>query len=76
MQKKLPTTCSTGNSSCGGPGLCPGIALLIAYAVGSSVTVITGLSWLGWTIGIPLGLGLITGAWRYVPKIGRKRTGI
>ncbi len=61
-----PATCS--DSSCGGSGLCPGIALFIAYAVGGGLALLTGLHWLGWAVGIPLALILITGAWRFVPK--------
>jgi hypothetical protein len=61
-----PATCPTG--SCGGPGLCPGIALFIAYAVGAGLTLLTGIHWLGWAVGVPLALILITGAWRLLPK--------
>ena len=53
---------------CGGPGLCPGIALFIAWGVGMSLTSLTGLQWLGWSVGIPLGLILITGAWKWLAK--------
>ncbi len=59
-------SCSTGG--CGGPGLCPGIALLLAYGVGGGIAWITGLNWLGWTIGLPLAIILITGAWRFLPS--------
>jgi hypothetical protein len=67
----VPTTksgksCPTGG--CGGPGLCPGIALMIAYLVGGSIVFLTGLTWLGWAVGVPLGIVLITGAWRYLPR--------
>lgn len=58
-------SCSTGG--CGGPGLCPGIALLIAYVAGSSITLLTGLTWLGWVVGVPTALILLTGAWRFLP---------
>lgn len=62
-------TCSTGSSgSCGGPGLCPGIALFISYAVGGGLAMLTGIHWLGWAVGVPLALILITGAWRFLPK--------
>lgn len=57
--------CATGG--CGGPGLCPGIALLLAYAVGGGTALLSGLPWLGWTVGIPTALILITGAWRFLP---------
>lgn len=59
-------SCATG--SCGGPGLCPGIALFIAWATGGGVAMLTGLQWLGWAVGIPLALILITGAWRWLPR--------
>lgn len=55
--------CSTGG--CGGPGLCPGVALLFAYAAGGGIALLTGLNWLGWAVGILLALILITGAWRF-----------
>lgn len=65
-----PDTC-TGKScptgSCGGPGLCPGIALFIAWGAGIGITMLSGLEWLGWAVGIPLALILITGAWRWLP---------
>lgn len=61
-----PQSCSTG--SCGGPGLCPGVALFLAYVLGGGITLLTGLTWLGWSIGVPTALILITGAWRYLPK--------
>lgn len=67
---KLPDTSSDkchASGSCGGPGLCPGIALFIAFIVGSAITVLTGLEWLGWSIGVPLALILFTGAWRWLP---------
>ena len=59
-------SCTTG--SCGGPGLCPGIAIFIAWAAGIGITTLTGLAWLGWVIGVPLALILITGAWRWLPN--------
>jgi len=67
-------SCSTDRAacgSCGGPGLCPGIALLAAYAVGAGIVFLTGLEWLGWAVGVPLGLVLLTGAWRFFPR-GKK----
>jgi len=63
---KATEQCSIGG--CGGPGLCPGVAVLLAYLVGGSITLLTGLTWLGWTIGVPLAIILITGAWRLLPK--------
>ena len=56
--------CSTGG--CGGPGLCPGVALLIAYVAGGGIALLTGIQWLGWAVGVPLALILITGAWRFL----------
>ena len=58
-------SCATGG--CGGPGLCPGVALFLAYVIGAGVTLLTGLTWLGWTVGIPIALILLTGAWRFLP---------
>lgn len=58
-------SCATG--TCGGPGLCPGIAIFIAWAAGNGIAALTGLTWLGWAVGILLGLVLITGAWRWLP---------
>lgn len=49
---------------CGGPGLCPGIAIMIAWIVGAGVLLVTGQQWLAWAIGVPLALILITGVWR------------
>jgi|GEM_PF-1181837 len=62
---RVNASCPTGG--CGGPGLCPGIALLLAYLVGGGVTLLTGLHWFGWAVGLPLALILITGAWRFLP---------
>ena len=59
-------SCAMGG--CGGPGLCPGIALFIAYAVGAGLTFLTGLVWLGWLVGVPLAIVLITGAWKLIPS--------
>lgn len=57
--------CTTGG--CGGPGLCPAIALFIAWTAGIGIATLTGLEWLGWAIGIPLILILLTGAWHRLP---------
>lgn len=68
---KGTTSCPTEgcqSGGCGGPGLCPGVALLLGYVVGSAVTLLSGLVWLGWVVGLPLTLILVTGAWRYLPK--------
>lgn len=58
-------SCATG--TCGGPGICPGIAIFIAWALGIGTTTLTGIAWLGWAIGIPLAFILLTGAWRWLP---------
>ncbi|NBB78904.1 MAG: hypothetical protein GVY36_05585 [Verrucomicrobia bacterium] len=57
-------SCQTGR--CDGPGLCPGVALLLAYLVGGGIALLTGLKWLGWAVGLPLALVLISGAWRFL----------
>jgi membrane protein implicated in regulation of membrane protease activity len=69
---RMNASCPTGG--CGGPGLCPGIALLLAYLVGGGVTWLPGLEWLGWVVGLPLALILITGAWRFLPARKVSRT--
>jgi|GEM_PF-1573258 len=66
LAAKTGKNCSTGG--CGGPGLCPGIALMLAYLVGAGIVWLTGLTWLGWAVGIPLAIVLLTGAWRYLPR--------
>ena len=63
-QNTSPNTCPTGG--CGGPGLCPGVALLLAYVAGSGIAWLTGLQWLGWALGVPVAIILITGAWRFL----------
>lgn len=60
----VKNSCPTGG--CGGPGLCPGVALLLAYVAGSGLALLTGLQWLGWVVGIALAFILITGAWRFL----------
>ncbi|MFU8848969.1 MAG: hypothetical protein ACNA77_09680 [Opitutales bacterium] len=60
-------SCASGGG-CGGPGLCPGVAILLAYLLGMGITFLSGLQWLGWVVGISVGLILITGAWRFLPK--------
>ncbi|MFP4204131.1 MAG: hypothetical protein ACLFS4_07345 [Opitutales bacterium] len=64
--------CST--SGCGGPGLCPGTALLLAYLAGGGIALLTGLNWLGWAVGVPLAVVLITGAWRFLPARNASKT--
>ncbi len=46
----------------------PGFGFLAAYAVGAGIVYLTGFEWLGWAVGIPLGLVLLTGAWRFLPR--------
>jgi len=77
----MKTTPETGNAactdescaagSCGGPGLCPGVAIFLAYAAGGGIAALTGLHWLGWAVGVPLAFVLLTGVWRWLP--GRRR---
>ena len=59
-------SCTSG--TCGGPGLCPGIAVAIAWAAGIGINALTGLAWPGWAVGVPLALILATGAWRWLPN--------
>ena len=71
IDSSSPASCSSDScptGSCGGAGLCPGIALFIVYAGGGGLAMLTGLHWLGWAVGVPLALILITGAWRFIPK--------
>ena len=62
--EKLKPSCAGG---CGGPGLCPGVALMIAWGVGFALMTLTGREWIGWSVGIPLALILISGAWKWFP---------
>jgi hypothetical protein len=39
---------------------------MLAYLAGAGVTLLTGLNWLGWAVGVPVGLILVTGAWRFL----------
>ena len=59
-------SCASG--TCGGQGLCPGIALMISWGVGLLLTSLSGREWIGWTVAIPLGLILLTGAWKWLPR--------
>lgn len=65
-------SCTT--ASCGGPGLCPGIALFIAWGAGIGIVTLTGIAWLGWVVGMALALILITGAWRWLPGRAANKT--
>jgi hypothetical protein len=53
------TSCSTGG--CGGKGLCPGIALLLAYLAGFGLAELTGSTLLGFLVGLPLFIVLVLG---------------
>jgi len=53
------TSCSTGG--CGGKGLCPGVALLLAYLAGFGLAELTGSTLLGFLIGVPLFIVLVLG---------------
>jgi len=69
-QSETDPTCtdhSRATGRCGGPGLCPGIALFLAYVIGVGIAMLTGLPWLGWAAGVPVALILLTGAWRWLP---------
>lgn len=56
---KENTNCSTGG--CGGKGLCPGVALLLAYLAGFGLAEITGSALLGLLVGMPLFIVLVLG---------------
>lgn len=55
-------------SSCCSPGLCPGTTLLLAYLTGIGISLMTGIQWLGWVVGIATAIILVTGAWRFLRK--------
>ena len=57
--KTQNTSCSTG--ACGGKGLCPGVALLLAYLVGFGLAELTGITLLGFLVGLPLFIVLTLG---------------
>lgn len=56
---KKDTRCSTGG--CGGNGLCPGVALLLAYLAGFGLAELTGSPPLGFLVGVPLFIVLVLG---------------
>lgn len=70
---KRAATCVGG---CGGPGLCPGIALLLAYGLGAAIHALTGWSWLGWTAGVAFGVFLLFGGWRWIKPNPQKHRSI
>ena len=51
--------CSTGG--CGSKGLCPGVALLLAYLAGLGLAELTGSTLLGFLVGLPLFIVLVLG---------------
>ncbi|MDP4642826.1 MAG: hypothetical protein NWS71_00105 [Opitutales bacterium] len=51
--------CST--AGCGGPGMCPGIALMLSIFVGIGITTLSGSTLFGWLVAVPLGISLILG---------------
>lgn len=53
------TNCSTGG--CGSKGLCPGVALLLAYLAGLGLAELTGSTLLGFLVGLPLFIVLVLG---------------
>jgi len=52
-------SCSTGG--CGSKGLCPGVAMFVAYLVGFGLTGLTGSTLLGFAVGVPLFVLLVLG---------------
>ena len=53
--------------SCGVAGLCPGVAIMIAWGIALAVVALTGREWIGWSVGVPLALILMTGVWKWRP---------
>jgi hypothetical protein len=53
------TNCSSGG--CGSKGLCPGVALLLAYLAGFGLAELTGSTLLGFLVGLPLFIVLVIG---------------
>jgi len=53
------TNCSTGG--CGSKGLCPGVALLLAYLAGFGLAELTGSTLLSFLVGLPLFIVLVIG---------------
>jgi len=53
------TNCSTGG--CGSKGLCPGVALLLAYLAGFGLAELTGSTLLGFLVSLPLFIVLVLG---------------
>ena len=53
------TNCSSGG--CGSKGLCPGVALLLAYLAGFGLAELTRSTLLGFLVGLPLFIVLVLG---------------
>ena len=53
------TNCPTGG--CGSKGLCPGVALLLAYLAGFGLAELTGSTLLGFLVSLPLFIVLVLG---------------
>lgn len=65
--EKTPTSCPVGG--CGTTkGMCPGIALGISYLLCAGIIKLSGIDWLGYLVGIAVGILLILG---YYPTGGR-----
>ncbi len=50
--------------SCGGAGMCPGIALMISFGAWVGLTSVFGSTAIAWLAAVPLWLLLVTGYWR------------
>lgn len=62
---EAPLVCTSKSiGSCGGAGMCPGIALMIAFGAWVGLVELSGHSWIGWLAAVPLWLILVTGIWR------------
>jgi hypothetical protein len=66
-ETKAGQSCRIGG--CGGPGVCPGIALLIGFGIGAGLSSLTGIDWLMPVAMIGIGGLLISGLYkRLLPK--------
>ncbi|MBT5814851.1 MAG: hypothetical protein HOI15_10975 [Opitutales bacterium] len=61
-EKTKGDLCSVGG--CGGPGMCPGTALLIGFLVGTGLVSVTGIQWLLPVSAIVIGGLFISGIWQ------------
>tara|TARA_B110000037_G_C16871281_1_gene404156 strand:- start:393 stop:611 length:219 start_codon:yes stop_codon:yes gene_type:complete len=64
MDEKKDQSCNVGG--CGGPGMCPGIALMIGFGVGTGLTALTGIEWLMPVATVVIGGLLISGIYRRI----------